>query len=105
MHLVLHFGLPPVHLTEVFPNLFFHYIEALSLDSRAMCPQLSFEMSVIFLYKILDPSDVESPPRASLGQTAPTKFPVIHPTPPLSPNEEISFVLGTMQVCAREVVK
>lgn len=49
------------------------------------------------LFVIIDPNDVESP-RASF--ILPSKYGVNPQTPPVSPNEEdLSLVLGTMQVC------
>lgn len=49
-------------------------------------------------FVITDPNDVESP-RASF--ILPSKYGVNPQTPPVSPNEEdLSLVLGTMQVCA-----
>jgi hypothetical protein len=51
------------------------------------------------LFVIIDPNDVESP-RASF--IVPSKYGVNPQTPPVSPNEEdLSLVLGTMQVCAK----
>ncbi|GAB6022149.1 hypothetical protein CHUAL_006288 [Chamberlinius hualienensis] len=49
--------------------------------------------------RAIDPSDVDSPPRNSFVSNPAAKYPMAHPTPPLSPNnDDISFVLGTMQV-------
>jgi hypothetical protein len=49
------------------------------------------------IFVIADPNDVESP-RASF--ILPSKYGVNPQTPPVSPNEEdLSLVLGTMQVC------
>ena len=51
------------------------------------------------LFVIIDPNDVESP-RASF--IVPSKYGVNPQPPPVSPNEEdLSLVLGTMQVCAK----
>lgn len=49
------------------------------------------------IFILTDPNDVESP-RASF--ILPSKYGVNPQTPPISPNEEdLSLVLGTMQVC------
>jgi hypothetical protein len=49
------------------------------------------------IFTFTDPNDVESP-RASF--ILPSKYGVNPQTPPVSPNEEdLSLVLGTMQVC------
>lgn len=66
------------------------------IKMSVIAPHRSLLCNVIFV--ITDPNDVESP-RASF--ILPSKYGVNPQTPPVSPNEEdLSLVLGTMQVCA-----
>lgn len=71
----------------------------LLLDSALNSNKWELSKELVRFLRAIDPSDVESPPRASLSMLPAHKFSFSHPTPPVSPTEDdLSFVLGTVSL-------